>query len=200
MEHGDQANVSDDHDPEEVVEAVEEGDPVHPGDTLVVAEPFVYAIQPQFKNKVCENCLKYTDSWGGIKLCSKCELVGYCSDVCREEDLQRHGLECELVRAAPRRPLPHRAWFIARACLKVQHEGYEVPDRINKKRTRRFKDLVDHYDDVTKDSFKIENDFWYKDVSELLGLLTPPREEFISIYGRLLVNSFALRADNNGEE
>ena len=39
-------------------EVVEEGDPVHPGDTLVVAEPFVYAIQPQFKNKVCENCLK----------------------------------------------------------------------------------------------------------------------------------------------
>ena len=39
-------------------EVVEEGDPVQPGDTLVVAEPFVYAIQPQFKNKVCENCLK----------------------------------------------------------------------------------------------------------------------------------------------
>lgn len=53
---------------------------------------------------------------------------------------------------------------------------------------------------MTNDISKVENDFWYKDVSEILGTLTPPREEFISIYGRLLVNSFALRADNNGEE
>ena len=59
---------------------------------------------------------------------------------------------------------------------------------------------VSDYDDVTKDNAKIENDFWYKDVSELLGSLMPSREEYISIYGRLLVNSFALRADNNGEE
>lgn len=36
---------------------VEEGDPVKPGDTLVVAQPFVFAIQSQFRNKVCENCL-----------------------------------------------------------------------------------------------------------------------------------------------
>ena len=43
------------------------------------------------------------------------------------------------------------------------------------------------YDDVTKDVSKVENDFWFKDVSEILGTLTPPRDEFISIYGRLLV-------------
>ena len=173
----------------------------------------------------------------------------------REEDEERHRVECELTRHK-RRSWPHRACLIARACLKVRdhlddntdqrtnllqvhQEGYEVPDRINKKRTRCFKDLVDRklknlsstvsiysdyvlldYDDVTKDISKVENDFWYKDVSEILGALTPPREEFISIYGRLLVrehiistsskwewhslclevNSFALRADNNGEE
>ena len=72
---------------------------------------------------------------------------------------------------------------------------------------------------MTSDKGKIENDFWYKEVQELLGSLMPDREEYISIYGRLLVrptalflsfnlnpncplkvNSFALRADNNGEE
>ena len=41
-----------------VTEAVEEGDPVKPGDTLVVSEPFVYAVQPQFRSKVCDFCLK----------------------------------------------------------------------------------------------------------------------------------------------
>ena len=43
---------------EAVTEVVEEGDPVKPGDTLVVSEPFVYAIQPQFRSKVCDFCLK----------------------------------------------------------------------------------------------------------------------------------------------
>ena len=85
--------------------------------------------------------------------------------------------------------------------------------------------LTSDYEDVTGDSGKVENNFWYRDVSELLGARMPPREEYISIYGRLLVgeslhysnvkiiilckmlnivcpkvNSFALRADNNGEE
>jgi len=179
---------------------VEEGDPVKPGDNLVVAEPFVFAIQSQFRNKVCEHCLAYVDSWGGIRLCSRCESVGYCSEECRQQDWGRHQLECELVRQCARRQFPHRAWFLARACIKVHQEGYNVQDRINNRRSRCFGDLVDHYDDVTKDNAKIENDFWYKDVSELLGSLMPSREEYISIYGRLLVNSFALRADNNGEE
>ena len=47
--------------------------------------------------------------------------------------------------------------------------------------------LTSDYDDVTGDSGKVENNFWYRDVSELLGARTPPREEYISIYGRLLV-------------
>ena len=42
---------------------------------------------------------------------------------------------------------------------------------------------------MTSDKGKIENDFWYKDVQELLGSLMPEREEYISIYGRLLVGS-----------
>jgi len=36
---------------------VEEGEPVGPGDTLVRAKPFVYAIQPQFRTKICDYCL-----------------------------------------------------------------------------------------------------------------------------------------------
>ena len=37
-------------------EPVEEGSPVRPGDLLVSARPFIYAIQPQFKSKVCDWC------------------------------------------------------------------------------------------------------------------------------------------------
>jgi hypothetical protein len=36
---------------------VKEGEPVRPGDTLVRATPFVYAIQSQFRTKICDYCL-----------------------------------------------------------------------------------------------------------------------------------------------
>ena len=53
---------------------------------------------------------------------------------------------------------------------------------------------------MTKDSTLQSNGWWEKDVEELLGDLMPDKEEYLSIYGRLLVNSFALRVDNKGEE
>jgi len=183
---------------DEDVQVVEEGDPVEPGDTLVVAEPFVFAIQPHFRTKVCEKCFVYCDGWGEITPCPKCDCVGYCSDDCRKADEDRHRVECALVSMRTRKTWPHRAWFVARACLKVQAEGYKEKDRINNKKSRAFGDLVDHCSDITKDPSL--NDWWHKEVSELLGSLMPDPEEYMSIYGRLLVNSFALRVDNKGEE
>ena len=46
-----QENENEENEP-----VVEEGCPVKPGDLLVSARPFVYAIQGQFKNKVCDWC------------------------------------------------------------------------------------------------------------------------------------------------
>ena len=47
-------SVDEDEDDSEAV--IEEGCPVKPGDLLVAARPFVYAIQGQFKSKVCDWC------------------------------------------------------------------------------------------------------------------------------------------------
>ena len=103
-----------------------------------------------------------SDAWGAIKICKKCENIGYCSDHCREEDENRHRqgqrergerallilfpcprTECALVSLSKRKQYPHRAWFLARACLRVQEEGYHAPDKINKKKSRCFADLMD---------------------------------------------------------
>ena len=51
--------------------------------------------------------------------------------------------ECGLVSLSKRKQYPHRAWFLARACLRVQEEGYHAPDKINKKKSRCFADLMD---------------------------------------------------------
>ena len=55
-------------------------------------------------------------------------------------------VECSLVSMRNRKTWPHRAWFVARACLKVQAEGYAEKDRINNKKSRAFGDLVDRKD------------------------------------------------------
>ena len=101
-----------------------------------------------------------SDAWGAIKICKRCENIGYCSDHCREEDESRHRqeeregggvivnftrprTECALVSLSKRKQFPHRAWFLARACLRVQEEGYQAPDRINNQQSRCFADLMD---------------------------------------------------------
>jgi len=101
-----------------------------------------------------------------------------------------------------RKTWPHRAWFLARACLRLDAEGWDERDRINSTKSRAFRDLLDHYSDITNDDSRTKdrNGYWEKEVAELLGDLMPPIEEYLSIYGRLLVNSFALRVDNKGEE
>ena len=50
----DEEEEGDNEDEGEAV--IEEGCPVKPGDLLVSARPFVYAIQGQFKSKVCDWC------------------------------------------------------------------------------------------------------------------------------------------------
>lgn len=62
--------------------------------------------------------------------------------------------------------------------------------------------MLADYEDITSDESRTveRNSYWQKEVAELLGELMPPMKEYLSIYGRLLVNSFALRVDNNGEE
>ena len=44
-----------------------------------------------------------------------------------------------------------------RICPQVHQEGYEIPDRINKKRTRCFKDLVDRKLTLIVIIFKVVN-------------------------------------------
>jgi len=187
----------------EMAEVVEPGQPVRPGDTLALAQPFVFAIQPQYRQKVCENCLLFTEKWGEISLCPDCGAVGYCSEQCRAADRDRHRTECALVALRQKKAIPHRAWLVARAVLRVQEEGYSQQERVNSHQQRAFGDLMDHYEDVVADS-SLQNSgwcgWWESEVGELLGGLMPDRREYLGVYGRLLVNSFALRVDNNGEE
>ena len=74
-----------------------------------------------------------TEKWGEISLCPDCGAVGYCSEQCRAADRytplsscaavlhrDRHRTECALVALRQKKAIPHRAWLVARAVLRVQ--------------------------------------------------------------------------------
>ena len=83
------------------------------------------------------------DEWQGITLCPECDTVGYCGPRCREAARPRHQVECSLLVLRGRKTWPHRAWFIARACIRLNAEGWDEKDRINSTKSRAFKDLLD---------------------------------------------------------
>ena len=83
------------------------------------------------------------EGWSAIQLCPGCQAVGYCGARCRLAARVRHGEECALLAAHAKRSFPHRAWFLARACLTLRAEGWDARDRINSTRSRAFRDLLD---------------------------------------------------------
>ena len=79
-----------------------------------------------------------------ISLCPLCEQVGYCSSSCSTAHQARHRTECRLASdKEKRRAWPHRAWYVARAIIRLAEEGDGVRERINDKKSRAFRDLVD---------------------------------------------------------
>ena len=83
------------------------------------------------------------DEWQGITMCPACDTVGYCGPRCREAARPRHQVECSLLVLRGRKTWPHRAWFLARACLRLDAEGWDERDRINSTKSRAFRDLLD---------------------------------------------------------
>merc|ERR1712110_1267573 len=86
--------------------------------------------------------------------------------------------ECSLLVLRGRKTWPHRAWILARACLRLDAEGWDERDKINSTKSRAFRDLLDHYSDITSDESRTKdiNGYWEKEVAEMLGDLMPPME------------------------
>ena len=134
-------------------------------------------------------------SGGGLAWCNECGLVRYCGEVCRMRGWEEHKLECTMIgqEGAGGRVLNDQLRLVARIWLKIR-DGTKVSDN-QSGITRAWDDLMDHAEEMDKEKEELLNSQY-----NLLGAVLkkqnmPDRKTFVSIYGKMLVNSFSLRSD-----
>jgi hypothetical protein len=69
--------------------------------TILLEEPLIWAIEEEFSNKICHNCLKLLDSYVNRSLyCYGCNYCVYCSEKCKNNHwyFHRHYLECNIIK------------------------------------------------------------------------------------------------------
>ena len=108
---------------------------------------------------------------------------------------EEHKLECTMIgqEGAGGRVLNDQLRLVARIWLKIR-AGTNMTENQNGI-TRTWDDLVDHAEEMEKEKEELLNSQY-----NLLGAVLkkqnmPDRKTFVSIYGKMLVNSFSLRSD-----
>ncbi|KAI1293717.1 N-lysine methyltransferase SMYD2-A [Halotydeus destructor] len=155
------------------------------GDLILFGKPFAFALYNEGRSKFCDHCFRKLES----KLtCHNCRYVTYCSRSCQREGQAYHVHECPVL---AERPMSTLTRLIARIIIKVEREpdAYDVIDG----QKRSWADLMDHYENVIHDAdAMLAFNRIYADIESLLE-----REIdiawLISIYGKVLVNSFAVQ-------
>ena len=132
---------------------------------------------------------------GGLAWCNECGLVRYCGEVCRMRGWEEHKLECTMIgqEGAGGRVLNDQIRLVARIWLK-KRAGTNIAEHQGGI-TRTWDDLMDHAEEMEKEKEELLNSQY-----NLLGAVLkkqnmPDMKTFVSIYGKMLVNSFSLRSD-----
>ncbi|KAG0727112.1 Histone-lysine N-methyltransferase SMYD3 [Chionoecetes opilio] len=174
--------------------------PVKRGDVLLTSQPFVYLVNGTLKSLYCDFCLAKKPA-GGLQRCSGCRLEHYCGRQCQAAAWRLHRMECRrLKRVSPRVP-PDTARLMAKVILRLQSEGDGITEEIAPNFSRKFKDLMNHYSDIKKDSKRHEHFESLVGVLEsfLVGMALPNEAELQGMFGRICVNSFSITdPDLNG--
>ena len=108
---------------------------------------------------------------------------------------EEHKLECTMIgqEGAGGRVLNDQLRLVARIWLKIR-AGQNMTEN-HREITRTLDDLMDHAEEMEKEKEELLNSQY-----NLLGAVVkkqnmPDRKTFVSIYGKMLVNSFSLRSD-----
>ena len=116
-----------------------------------------------------------------------------------------HGLECGLLAGSGAQPGTDTAWLLMRVWLRFRHEvegegephGEEVPGQKHK---RTFADFFSHERDLRKDEKKMGHIArHYRDLEDILVDQMPTFDEFVELYGKVVINNFELRQSGSGE-
>ena len=170
---------------------------VRKGGILLTSYPYVSVLYSEYRHVLCDYC---TAQCSGTVHCTECNSVVYCSKMCMSQDVL-HGLECELLVKSGYQPSTPTAWLLLRAWLRSEYEeeggGEEVPGQ-DKKRT--FSDFISHHADLRKDKKKMNQIAeHYRDLEHILLDEMPTFDEFLELYGKVVINNFELRQTGSGE-
>ncbi|XP_023338856.1 histone-lysine N-methyltransferase SMYD3 isoform X2 [Eurytemora carolleeae] len=164
------------------------------GDTVFKSRPFAFIILNKYRDEVCEFC------WEKIKLglvsCPGCQQTKYCSQSCLDAGEKEHQEECQILRSDENQltELPDQLRLVLRLWVISKNNEKNVAEH-GAGISRKWEDLMDHASDLGRDSqefIQIQFDTFSRCISST-GM--PTLEQFRSIYGKILTNSFSLRTD-----
>ena len=116
-----------------------------------------------------------------------------------------HASECELLLTSGSEPSTSTSWLLLRVWLKYSKEleekselnGEAVPGFRCK---RTFGDFVSHEKDIRRDKKKMKYILdHYRDLESILLEDMPSFDEFVELYGKVIINNFELRQSSSGE-
>jgi SET and MYND domain-containing protein len=166
---------------------------VKAGDVLIAAQPFVHVLSTSCRGSRCEGCFKRFDKNSAI-ICD-CKFAYFCNDECRKSDTL-HVEECRLLKKSGKGPTSDIARYLLRAILKIRSGGLSEGDVVpGSSEPRKFFHLVDHFDDILERSDHRTDliEHIYTEVLDFMGEEDAPDPDyFLSIYGRIAVNSFSI--------
>ena len=133
---------------------------------------------------------------GGLTWCHECGLVRYCGEVCRMKGWDEHKAECAFIgqEGAGGRVLNDQLRLVARIWLNLKLGRGEEAE-VDGEYSRCWDKMEGHEELVMADKEELINSQY-----NLLGAVMkkedmPDKNTFISIYGKMLINSTALRSD-----
>lgn len=172
---------------------------VSKGDIILTSVPFVYILNTRYKGLYCDTCLKRKQQ--SFQRCSGCAVEWYCNRECQRGSWDIHRFECKnLARIKPLVP-PDTAKLLSRVIIRMKNGGEQVEENLTETKTRKFKELMNHYRDIKDDEMRQEHLLSLKVVLErYLGSSYLPNDaDLQGIYGRVIVNSFSMTdSDMNG--
>nr|XP_027207574.1 histone-lysine N-methyltransferase SMYD3-like [Penaeus vannamei] len=160
------------------------------GDEILTSKPFCFVLENSVIGQYCETCLATARKERLLSRCKGCWRAWYCSDICRDLGESQHRHECQLFRDRPDYRPRDFARFLARLIRKLKDGGEDVVERIDARRSRRFRDLMSHSKEIEKDQKRLDYlAEMMPDLQVLLGKSNiPDREELIQIFGKVHIS------------
>ena len=133
---------------------------------------------------------------GGMVWCDACGLVRYCGGLCKEMDWEEHEIECTYIgqEGAEGWVLNDQLRLLARIWIKIKMEGVDIAEEQGCL-TNSWSDLTDNAEDLM-----CKKEDFLNAQYRLLGAVMrkgdmPKIKTFVSLYGKMMINSFSLRTD-----